>query len=164
MGFGTGLNALLTVQEAAASRFLVYYTAVEKHPLPPEEAAQLNYAADEATGLFQNLHASLWNLDLPIHPFFTLHKIAGSLQALPPLEPFDIVYYDAFAPAAQPELWTEATFLLVYHLLRPGGILVTYCSKSIVRRAMEAAGLVVIKIPGPFGKREMVRAMRPPEG
>lgn len=154
MGFGTGLNALLTCQHATKP---VYYYTVEQFPLTPAEAAGLNY--DDV--LLAQLHRAPWQEDVPLTAHFTLHKSHASLLDVQPGKTFHVIYYDAFAPGAQPELWTQRVFEKLYHLLEPGGILVTYCSKGDVRRAILAAGFMVEKLSGPPGKREMLRAHRP---
>ncbi|OLY90875.1 tRNA U34 5-methylaminomethyl-2-thiouridine-forming methyltransferase MnmC [Cnuella takakiae] len=167
MGFGTGLNAYLTALEAYKLQIPIHYTAIEPYPLGSEEIALLNYAATEADReLFSQLHQAPWQEDVPITPLFTLHKQQTALFQFNIAAPVHLIYYDAFAPSAQPELWTESTFSQLHRMLVPGGVLVTYCSKSVVRRAMQAAGFTVTKIPGPRGKREMVRASTPcpPEG
>jgi tRNA U34 5-methylaminomethyl-2-thiouridine-forming methyltransferase MnmC len=107
--------------------------------------------------VFQQLHQCDWEKDISITSFFTLKKVRIDLINLSTYQPVNLIYYDAFAPSAQPELWTKEIFEKLYQMLLPGGILVTYCSKSDVRRAMQAAGFIVEKIPGPRGKREMVR-------
>lgn len=164
MGFGTGLNALLTLAEADNMPWPVHYTAVELFPLEQGELQSLNYCEQlnrpELQPVFEDLHAAGWEKETQIKQNFTLLKLRSSLLNLPALPPFDLVYFDAFAPAAQPELWTPEVFRILYDLLLPGGILVTYCSKGDVRRAMQSAGFQVEKIPGPPGKREMVRARR----
>ena len=104
------------------------------------------------------LHQSPWNEDVLITPTFILHKQQTDLLQFKPAHAVAIIYFDAFAPASQPELWTEDVFKKLYQMLHPGGVLVTYCSKGVVRRAMQAAGFAITKIPGPPGKREMVRA------
>ena len=106
------------------------------------------------------MHAATWNTVMPIHSKFELYKHHCKLNTFVTQERFNIIYYDAFAPTAQPELWTVEVFEKLYDLLKPEGILVTYCSKGVVRRAMEAAGFRVTKLQGPPGKREMVRAFR----
>lgn len=159
MGFGTGLNALLTAQEAAARKLPILYHSIEKYPITTQEASGLNYgtlAGDEA--LFQQLHTSPWGVLTELNAYFSLLKHHTALQELETDERFHCIYFDAFAPNAQPELWTTEVFVTLYKLLHPKGILVTYCSKGYVRRNMEAAGFQVTKIPGPPGKREMVRA------
>jgi tRNA U34 5-methylaminomethyl-2-thiouridine-forming methyltransferase MnmC len=164
MGFGTGLNALLAALEAEQRQVRIQYTTVEADPLSAEEAAALNYGALPGANaiLFDRLHLAPWNVATRVSEFFTLHKLHSSLQNLGDAitDRFDIIYYDAFAPSAQPELWTQEVFVYMYGLLKPGGLLVTYCSKSSVRRAMVAAGFRVTKPQGPWGKREMVRALK----
>jgi tRNA U34 5-methylaminomethyl-2-thiouridine-forming methyltransferase MnmC len=159
MGFGTGLNAFLTAIEAEERKQEVVYTAVEAFPLTIEEAATLNYTGIlDHKELFEQLHTSEWNQPIPLTPYFTLHKLQTDLAQLSAGQQYHLVYYDAFAPSAQPELWTKEIFEKLYAMLQPGGVLVTYCSKGDVRRAMIAAGFQVEKLPGPPGKREMVRA------
>lgn len=165
MGFGTGLNALLTLQHAASLQQQVYYETVELYPLSDAESQSLNYneflkESPGSAGL-EDLHAAHWEQDVQITPMFTLHKKQRSLFQYfqsPQPEPFHLIYFDAFDPAAQPELWEQPVFEQLFARLHPGGILVTYCSKGSVRRAMKAAGFLVEKLPGPPGKREIVRA------
>lgn len=190
MGFGTGLNALLTLEYALQHLQPVSYTSFELYPLSVQEAALLNYAqqlpgntsaiAWNPEALFTKMHAAAWEETVDIHPLFQLHKTNQSLLNLPTPQSFSgiqeeeataqllqwsnrfhVIYYDAFAPNAQPELWTAELFAKLLNTLLPGGILVTYCSKGDVRRAMQAAGFTVAKIPGPPGKREMLRATKP---
>ncbi|SDW62964.1 tRNA U34 5-methylaminomethyl-2-thiouridine-forming methyltransferase MnmC [Hydrobacter penzbergensis] len=162
MGFGTGLNALLSLREAINQRRNIFYLAIERYPLTTTEAALLNYG--RITGLedaFQFLHTAAWEKPVSINPFFTLHKTQAALQDFTTGYSFHCIYFDAFAPETQPELWTTGIFSQLFPLLLPGGCLVTYSSKSIVRKAMTAAGFRVEKIPGPHGKREMARAWKP---
>ncbi len=164
IGFGTGLNALLTLAEADRHQNRIYYTAIEPFPLDEDQAAQLNYCRQpdlqRYQPLFEKMHQCGWEEMVEISQHFRLTKTKKSLFDLPPESLFFLVYFDAFAPAAQPELWTKEVFQKLYAMLLPGGILVTYCSKADVRRAMEAAGFVIEKIPGPRGKREMIRARK----
>lgn len=167
MGFGTGLNAFLTAIESEKAQKNIHYTAVEQFPLTQEEANHLNYT--ETLGhkeLFAALHQSKWNEEVALHKYFILRKEHTSLINFSTSQPFHLIYYDAFAPAAQPDLWTQNIFEKLFNLLTPGGILVTYCSKGDVRRAMIAAGFTVTKLPGPPEKREMLRGAHPhpPEG
>jgi tRNA U34 5-methylaminomethyl-2-thiouridine-forming methyltransferase MnmC len=118
---------------------------------------QLNYAGANKR-LFDQLHQAPWEQPEPITPFFTLQKLQGDLKEWGTTQRFHLIYYDAFAPAAQPELWTVGIFDKIYPLLQPGGILVTYCAKGDVHRAMKAAGFRITKLAGPPGKREMLRA------
>ena len=162
MGLGTGLNALLTAMEAGDQERLICYTSIELYPLTDEEVTALSYATENKTAtLFTSIHNAAWEKPVVISNHFILHKIQGDLSGAALPGPFHLVYYDAFAPEDQPYLWTETMFRKLYEALVPGGILVTYCSKSIVRKAMQAAGFQIEKIPGPHGKREIVRAAKP---
>lgn len=161
MGFGTGLNALLTAIFSDQMNVHVNYHSVEAFPLTTEEVGMLNYGMLlQQISVFSQIHTAPWNTATPIHPKFKLYKYHGELNTFVTQQQFDIIYYDAFAPTAQPELWTVEIFEKLFHLLKPEGILVTYCSKGVVRRSMEAAGFRVTKLQGPPGKREMVRAFR----
>jgi tRNA U34 5-methylaminomethyl-2-thiouridine-forming methyltransferase MnmC len=164
IGFGTGLNVLLTLIAAVERDTIVQYTAIEQFPLDNDKAAALNYCAqldrEDLTDSFTHMHTAEWNKEIRLSPAFSFRKIEADILSWAPDEKFTLVYYDAFAPAAQPHLWTADVFTKIFETLEPGGILVTYCSKGDVRRAMQAAGFVVTKIPGPPGKREMVRATR----
>jgi tRNA U34 5-methylaminomethyl-2-thiouridine-forming methyltransferase MnmC len=165
MGFGTGLNALLSILEANKLQRRVMYETVEAFPLEDSITQQLNYCEALAEGswqpVFESLHSGEWNKTREITDLFSFKKIKTVLANYTPGEPINIIYYDAFAPAAQPELWTKEVFEQLLNMLAPEGILVTYCSKGNVRRALLAAGFSVEKIPGPPGKREMIRAKRP---
>ncbi len=159
MGLGTGLNALLTLQEAIKHKRSIHYTAIEIFPLTQTEIGQLNYGKMLSLQKeFLQLHNASWDEDICINEFFTLKKINVSLLELNLIYPINCIYFDAFSPIVQPELWTLPVFENLFRLLTPGGILVTYCSKSEVRKAIADAGFTVTKIPGPYGKREMVRA------
>lgn len=161
VGFGTGLNALLTAIKAREQELTVEYHTIEAYPLQPAELGNLNHGSllkDE--DLFQKIHQSEWEIPVQLHPYCTIHKHHTTIEQFNFSNFFDCIFYDAFAPTAQPELWTETIFVKLYSRLNTNGILVTYCSKSIVRRAMQAAGFRVTKIPGPPGKREMVRAFK----
>jgi tRNA U34 5-methylaminomethyl-2-thiouridine-forming methyltransferase MnmC len=167
MGLGTGLNALLTLHQAGMLHQRVYYETVELYPLSTAEVQSLNYNillnSSQEYCLLEDLHAAPWEADAQVTPLFTLHKKQQSLfQYLgsPLQEPFHLIYFDAFDPAAQPELWTQQVFEQLYARLYEGGVLVTYSSKGVVRRAMQAAGFLVEKLPGPPGKKEIVRAKK----
>lgn len=165
MGFGTGLNALLTLEYALQHQQEIYYHAVETDPLAPQEASLLNYTHQLSNPslkeLFEKMHRSSWDLEVMVHPLFTLHKTKQSLQtATLKNNRFNIVYYDAFAPCVQPELWSKPIFQKMYNLLQEEGVLVTYSSKGEVRRTMQDVGFTVEKIPGPPGKREIVRGLK----
>lgn len=161
MGLGTGLNALLTAREAEKRRRSIVYTAIEAFPMDLEDAQQLNYDELLGTNYLNAIHTAAWNQSSQITPHFTLTKLEGHLQELHSDERFHLIYYDAFAPTAQPELWEPESFQQMADLLLPNGRLTTYCSKSYVQRNMRAAGLVVEKHPGPPHKRDILRAIKP---
>jgi tRNA U34 5-methylaminomethyl-2-thiouridine-forming methyltransferase MnmC len=164
MGFGTGLNALLSIIEANRLQRRLIYETVEAFPLEDSITQKLNYceALHEASRqpVFESLHSGEWNKTQEITEFFSFKKKHAPLADYTPAEPINIIFYDAFAPAAQPELWTKEVFENMLSILAPDGMLVTYCSKGDVRRALLAAGFSVEKIPGPPGKREMIRATK----
>lgn len=162
MGFGTGLNALLTLREAAYQNKKIIYTAIELTPITASEAAILNYGkmiSMEAD--FLKLHEALWDENQIINENFFLHKIKDSLMNYAANQLFNIIYFDAFAPDDQPELWTETIIKKLYDMLLPNGILVTYCSKGDVKRTMKKLGFTVKRLQGPPGKWHMVRATKP---
>jgi tRNA U34 5-methylaminomethyl-2-thiouridine-forming methyltransferase MnmC len=166
VGFGTGLNALLTLIEAEKNKTQVYYEAVEPFPLSEEEVKTLNYCQQldrpDLQPTFENLHNCEWEKEISISEYFTLKKFSTELISHLTTKQFNLVYFDAFAPNAQSELWTKEVFDKMYSILTPGGILVTYCSKGDVRRAMIAAGFTIEKLQGPPKKREMIRARSKP--
>jgi tRNA U34 5-methylaminomethyl-2-thiouridine-forming methyltransferase MnmC len=165
IGFGTGLNAWLTALLCRSGKYTVEYDAVEAWPVLPEEAASLNYpdlvGEKEMRPLFLHLHDCPWDRPVAISSDFSLRKFGMELQSFEP-DPgrYDLIYYDAFAPGVQPEMWAEDIFHKLYKSMRPGGSLVTYCAKGTVKRAMQSAGFTVQGMPGPKGKREMTRASK----
>lgn len=165
VGFGTGLNALLTLIEAEKAGVKVYYETIELFPLNEQEVSSLNYCQvlnrPDLQTVFERMHKCEWEKEIGITNFFTLTKKKNEPLNHSSPQLFDLIYFDTFAPNAQPELWTKEVFDKMYSLLEPGGILVTYCSKGDVRRAMIAAGFQVEKLPGPAHKREMIRATLP---
>lgn len=161
MGFGTGLNAFLTAIDAGEIKQRVHYLAVEKDPLTTAEVALLNYPATLGhPALFGSLHQCEWNKATALTPYFTLEKINTDLSLFTTSHRFNLIYYDAFAPSAQPELWTKEVFEKLLSMLQPNGVLVTYCAKGNVRRALLAAGFTVERLAGPKWKREMLRATK----
>jgi tRNA U34 5-methylaminomethyl-2-thiouridine-forming methyltransferase MnmC len=164
MGFGTGLNALLSLQYTTNTEADVYFESIEAYPLTLKEVKQLNYCnqldGDELQDFFIEMHTAEWEKPIVITEAFTLCKKRITLQQYHTSEVFDIIFYDAFAPAAQPDLWTAPVFKNLHALLNKSGILITYCSKGDVRRALLAAGFTVEKVPGPAGKREILRATK----
>jgi len=160
IGFGTGLNAFLTLLETDIP--VVYYT-IESYPLTSEIIQSLNYGECIGTDkkeLFTSLHTSPWNEAVKITESFTLYKIHGDSNTYALPGDIDLVYFDAFAPDKQPEMWNQAIFHKLYDSMATGGILTTYCAKGSVRRMMQEAGYSVERIPGPPGKREMLRATK----
>lgn len=160
MGLGTGLNAWLTLQESAVYNCEIYYHGLEKYPITTEEAGQLWKNTDNPDEGLNQIHLAPWNKWVEIQPGFQLMKEQVDLKQFSSDLRYDLVYYDAFAPSAQPDLWTTEIFVKLFQLMKPGGLLVTYCVKGDVRRSMKAAGFEVEKIPGPPGKREMARAWK----
>lgn len=162
VGFGTGLNAYLTAVAATKSNKIVHYQTVEKYPLSKEQWLQFNFAKQYAfdENLLMQIQSARWESETQLTPSFYLHKIQADFTLLSLQTQFDIVYYDAFSPDKQPELWTQEIFEKIYAQMSTGGILTTYCAKGAVRRAMKAAGFLVERIPGPKGKREMLRARK----
>jgi len=159
LGFGTGLNAFLTALEAEKRKIEVSYIALEKYPLSPQITGKLNYSHLN-TDLFSAIHAAEWEKDCFITPFFSLQKIKTDFRDYDYLCHPDVVYYDAFAPDKQPEVWSQELFDALYRTMSAGGILTTYTAKGAVRRMMLQSGFRVERLPGPPGKREMLRAIR----
>jgi tRNA U34 5-methylaminomethyl-2-thiouridine-forming methyltransferase MnmC len=158
IGFGTGLNALLTLQAGEQLHKQIHYTGIELHPLPWATVAQLNYSH---TPQFRALHESLWNTDVSITPRFTLHKIQGDFTTYHFTGTYDVVYFDAFSPEKQPEMWTPQLIAHLYRIMPPAGIVTTYCAKGAIRRLFQDTGFAVERLPGPpSGKREILRATK----
>ena len=191
IGFGTGLNAWLTLKEAEKSDRNVHYTGLELYPLEWQTVEQLNYVPNDeqvtvngeqqtAIELFKQLHTSPWEEEVHLTPHFTLRKVETDVnewtmnnekwaitnnETRSPLSTIDnsyyLVYFDAFAPEKQPEMWSQELFNRLYVLLAKDGILTTYCAKGIVRRMLQTAGFIVERLPGPpGGKREILRACK----
>ena len=164
MGFGTGLNALLTLIESEHNGPQIFYETVELYPLESMQVEGLNYCAqlnrNDLQGKFGQMHRAGWEKEVRITPQFILKKSKVDLLDLQPTRTFEVIYFDAFDPGVQPELWSKEIFQKMFSILEPGGILVTYSSKGDARRAMIFAGFDIEKIPGPPGKREMIRAVR----
>lgn len=164
IGFGTGLNALLTFFEAEKRRIKISYTGVEAYPVAAEELEALDYAAvipdEEASAVFKKIHETSWEKRSEISPFFDLQKEKKFFSEITATSKYDLIFFDAFGPRVQPELWSEAVFKNMYNTLRSQGVLVTYSAKGDVRRAMQATGFEVERLPGPPGKREMLRATK----
>ena len=163
IGFGTGLNAYLTLLDAEENNREVNYYSIELYPLEVELVQTLNYGeviCPEKKGLFNALHAAPWNQPANISRHFILYKIQGDNNSCKLPKGINLVYFDAFAPDKQPEMWNQEIFDRLYGHMAEGGILTTYCAKGVVRRMMQKAGYSVERIPGPPGKREMLRAIK----
>lgn len=167
IGFGTGLNALITLLEARKDTSVVEYTGVEAYPVSSEEVKNLNYSSLFSGGdsevIFQKLHSAPWDEKVKINDSFLLHKQKIFFNEIEEVSTFDLIFFDAFGPRVQPDLWTEEIFAKMYTALKSGGVLVTYSAKGSVRRAMETVGFSVERLPGPPGKREMLRASKKPK-
>lgn len=164
IGFGTGLNALITLLETHADKTKLCYTGIEAYPVSNEELKELDYAAlfsqAEAQTFFERMHQAAWEKPVEIAPGFELLKQQLFFSEIADVASYDLIYFDAFGPRVQPELWTEEIFAGMYAALKKEGVLVTYSAKGSVRRAMEAVGFRVERLPGPPGKREMLRAVK----
>lgn len=165
IGFGTGLNCFLTILAGMGSDKTVHYYSVENNPLPDEICEKLNFGSHFPKidpGLFPSLHRAEWNREVGILPQFLLHKIEANLLLMDftDLPIFDLIYFDAFSPEKQPELWDQSVFEKLYSKMKEDSILVTYCAKGYVRRTLQSIGFRVERIPGPPGKREMIRARK----
>ncbi len=160
MGFGTGLNTYLTLLHSKKNKTNIRYTGVEAYPIDSSEVNELNYAQmmDQSEESFMPLHRVPWDENATISDHFQLHKQKKQFSEVRDEDQYDLIYFDAFGPRVQPELWTETMFEAMLRSCRAGGVLVTYSAKGSVRRAMESVGFVVERLPGPPGKREMLRA------
>jgi tRNA U34 5-methylaminomethyl-2-thiouridine-forming methyltransferase MnmC len=164
IGFGTGLNAFITFLEAKKLQKKVNYVGVEAYPISMEEFQKLNYVSElkalEFQSVFDEMHRISWEKEHSISKDFQLLKRKQFFQDIQDTAAFDLIYFDAFGAQNQPELWTEAIFLKMYKAMKKEGVLVTYSAKGSVRRAMQAVGFMVERLPGPPGKREMLRATK----
>lgn len=160
IGFGTGLNALLTAQKAKQKKIDINYHGIELYPVPKESYSQLNFTeliGEKKSKLLQ-IHECNWEKEHVINNFFKLTKNEIALEKYTSKTKFDIIYFDAFSPEKQAELWTAEVFHNMYNLLNEDGFLVTYCAKGVVKRTMKAVGFEIVVLDGPPGKRQMTRA------
>ena len=161
VGFGTGLNVLLTYFEAQKFQQKIFYESIEKYPLPEKILSEINNFNDtDYREIFIKIHQVDWQQAINLSENFILLKNQVDLLDYHTDRKFDLIYFDAFAPDKQPELWTELVFNKLYNVLNKNGILVTYSAKGSVRRTMQAVGFEVERLQGPPGKREMLRAVR----
>lgn len=164
IGLGTGLNAFLTYIESKKKGTPINYTGIEAYPLTKEIIENLNYPEQlnemDNKAVFKLLHECNWNKEVNITDSFLLTKLNVLLQDYKVKKQYDLIYFDAFGPGVQEEMWTREVFEKMYQSLAVGGILVTYCAKGEVKRTLKSVGFEVENIPGPPGKREMTRARK----
>jgi tRNA U34 5-methylaminomethyl-2-thiouridine-forming methyltransferase MnmC len=161
IGFGTGLNAFLTA--IYGKQMAISYTGIERYPLSIEEANQLNYGTffPEQKSAFSAIHQAEWGSLQRINDNFQIQKLkADALMVDLGKEQFDVVYFDAFSPEKHPDMWTESFFTRIFEACKPGAVLTTYCSKGYVRRLLQGVGFTVERLPGPKGKRQILRAIK----
>ncbi|WP_111706391.1 tRNA (5-methylaminomethyl-2-thiouridine)(34)-methyltransferase MnmD [Lutibacter citreus] len=164
IGFGTGLNSFITFLEAPKLNLTINYVGVEAYPVLFDEINKLNYVeelkAQNFESVFNEMHKQEWELEKMISTEFSLTKRKQFFNKINDLDTFNLIYFDAFGARVQPDLWTEDIFKIMYDALKVNGVLVTYSAKGSVRRAMQAVGFKVERLPGPPGKREMLRAVK----
>lgn len=169
VGFGTGLNTFLSILESQKLTNTFDYVTLEAFPLTEEIITALNYSSllvEQANStmalqlLFNMMHLAEWNRKVSLTSKFKLQKIHNTLQQVELKDQFDLVYYDAFGPTAQPEMWEEPVFLKLWNAMSENGVLVTYCAKGSVKRTLKTIGFQVESLSGPPGKREMIRATK----
>ncbi len=164
IGFGTGLNAFITVLESEKRNQIIDYVGVEAYPVAADEVLQMNYVAElnatDQLEIFQKMHESSWEEKTVLTSHFTLTKRKQFFENIDDEDCFDLIYFDAFGYRVQPELWSTAVFEKMYKALKVGGVLVTYAARGVVKRSMIEVGFTVEKLAGPPGKREMFRAFK----
>ncbi len=177
MGFGTGLNALLSLHWAIQNNSVLRYHTIEKYPVPLHVVNDLEYfkllqdasnslSQDDLLRYFIQMHQAMIQ-SLPtvmLHPNFQFFPIHGDILSSTLPSNIDLVFYDAFAPDCQQDLWTEALLLKVYQRMNPNAILVTFCAQGAFKRRLKKVGFHVTSPSGPIGKREITRAIKPPNG
>jgi len=162
IGFGTGLNALVTLLEAKKNNLSINYTGVEAYPVLLEEALLMNYTTQlkvETTD-FRKMHECNWEKAIVISPSFKLTKRKQFFNEINDVGQFDLIYFDAFGYQYQPELWSTDIFKIMFNALKKEGVLVTYAARGVVKRSMKEVGFTVNKVEGPPGKREMMIACK----
>ena len=163
IGLGTGLNVLVTLKDAMSSGLHIHFHSLEKYPLVADEYSKLHFDSllgEETDDYLKTIHTSEWDCDVKVLPDFILHKTLIDLLDWQPSHCYDVVYFDAFAPDKQPDLWTEKVFRKIYLAMNDGGVLSTYCAKGQVKRNLKAAGFIIESKPGPPGKREITVARK----
>jgi len=162
-GFGTGLNAFLTIVEAEKRNLKINYTTIEKYPLPAAITNQLNYTKgfpEKFQSYFDKIHSCEWENFVKISDNFQIKKVQANFSDFQFEDNHDVIFYDAFAPDKQQEVWSQKIFDKIFQHTNPEGILTTYCAKGNIRRMIQSAGFFVERISGPPGKREMLRARK----
>jgi len=163
VGFGTGMNALLTENWARTSGSDILYIAYEPYPISEAIWRSLNYPdllGEGTHSIFNAFHECSWGVEVGISEQFTLLKLKEKIQGLGKIDAFDLVYFDAFGPETQAELWTKELFQKIFLACKKGAVLVTYCAKGQVRRDLQEVGFEVERLPGPPAKRHMLRARK----
>jgi len=163
IGFGTGLNAFLTLLEADNIKSKINYVGVEAYPVSMDDINQLNYVeliSAENETVFNKLHTVSWKKEHEITSNFKLQKRQQFFSEIKDNNAFDLIYFDAFGARVQPELWSKSIFETMYKALKPNGVLVTYSAIGEVKRNMKALGFMVERLKGPPGKRHMLRATK----
>lgn len=163
VGFGTGLNALLTALEAERTRRKTLYVAIEKYPVSQEEWSVMNYPhiiGENSVSLFSALHLAEWDRVVEVSPYFNLKKNHADITDFSEIPMTDVIYFDAFAPNKQASMWSTEIFSFLFEHTNFNGVLTTYCAKGDVRRMLQAVGYTVERTDGPPGKREMLRGRK----
>lgn len=165
IGFGTGLNAFLTLLDVQNTGKTIHYTTLEAYPLPEDITIQLNYpeqTAPDKAYLYHRMHEVDWDKEIEIIRGFSIIKLEADFTSFDfgNIKDIDIIYFDAFAPEKQPSMWSQELFDKLYLTMNTGGILVTYCAKGTVRRMLQQSGFITERLPGPPGKREMLRGRK----
>jgi tRNA U34 5-methylaminomethyl-2-thiouridine-forming methyltransferase MnmC len=159
MGFGTGLNAFLTAQWAQKNKREIRYIGIELHPVPKEIWTQMDYFQDEEE-MYSKIMSTEWGTYNDIHSDFYLKKIEQDILEFQMAVKVDLIYFDAFGPRAQSEMWDLPVLTKMYALLNTGGVFVTYCAQGQMKRNLKSLGFQLESLPGPPGKREMTRAVK----
>ena len=162
VGFGTGLNALLSFLYSKNKKIRIDYQTIEKFPLEKSDYSTLNFSEllNIKKNIFTNLHKSKWESKSEISDLFSITKYAKDLNNFNHKCYYDLIYFDAFSPEKQPELWSENIFKSLYNNLNYNGILITYCAKGAIKRKLKKIGFQVFALPGPNGKREITQARK----
>lgn len=163
IGFGTGLNAYMTLLEAVNSNLQIDYVTYEAFPISQTQVKALNYTSQLQSDFhtsFEEMHLAPSGEKTELLPSFHFQKFIASFDEINYQDQFDVIYFDAFAPTSQPELWEAPLLQKMYDALKSGGVLTTYCAKGVVKRTLKAIGFTIEAIPGPPGKREMTRGIK----